>query len=96
MKSAPRTRTDHVEALELHAIRRLWECYGIALSRPEYRALNAAIAAGTAPPLADADNGGTIHLVTIRSRAAFVIFRPDRGIVTFLAGTPRELRRAAA
>lgn len=87
----------HEQAAEQHVARRLFQRHAVAITRSEYRSLNAAIAQGEHPSLGPTRRaGGTLHLVEIHGRLAYVVFSPtEQIVVTVLPGHPDELRGAA-
>lgn len=87
----------HRVAAQQHAVKRLFQRHGVALTTAEYRELSAMCADGRATPLAKVRSGNTIHRVALRGREVWVIFDGDLGaIVTFLPATPKEIQLGPA
>lgn len=81
----------HADAMRQHALKRLFERYGIALSDGEYKRYCRMCADGQAPVIAHGHHGSTVHRVTVRNIEVNVIWRPDVGaIVTFAPKGTRE------
>ena|ERR1700677_4162924 len=85
----------HVENMQNHAIKRLFERYGIVLPIPDYRKFCRMCMDGTSPPLVRGAGESTIHKLEFRGKTLWAIFRFDqRAIATFLPKTPHEIRKA--
>jgi hypothetical protein len=84
----------HEQAAEQHALRRLFQRVGFAITAAEYRVLCAMCADGRAPSLGAARSGNTLHHVVVRGKDLAVIYSKEIGaILTFLhRHQPRELR----
>lgn len=81
----------HAESMRVHAIRRLFNRYGIAIGVGEYNVFCAMCVDGRAPVIAPGHKGSTIHRLVIRGVAATAVFRPEHGaIVSFLPKGDRE------
>jgi|SRR5215831_20385655 len=80
------------EAIRSHAMRRLFQRYGIAITNTEYAAIVERIAAGEFPSLGKALGGGTLHRVRMRDRDVYAVWSAEHGaVVTFLRQAPLEL-----
>jgi len=85
---------DHPEAMMAHAIRRLFERHGIIITIADYKAMTALCRDGTSPPLGIGSKEGTYHLLRIRQREIWAVYRHDKqSIVSFYAGEPAKLQR---
>lgn len=81
----------HAEAMRQHAMKRLFDRYGLTITNGEHQALSAMCADGRAPVVAQGHKGSTIHRVKIGAVIANAVFRPDQNaIVSFLPKGDRD------
>ena len=86
----------HRGAMRTHALRRLYQRHGLALTNADFGALVDDIASGRNQPVGHGRAGGKVHLLQIRGRAVYAIWDAEQAcIATFLPGRePYELKRA--
>lgn len=89
-----RDRDHHRTNMRVHAMRRLFERHGIAITNAEFGQMVADIHDGRSPVLGLARRGGTLHLITIHGRSVYAVWDLSTAcIATFLpGGVPWELR----
>lgn len=84
---------EHRQAMAVHAVRRLFQRHGLAISHGEYWMLCKVIEDGAAPAICNAFRGGTIHCLSYAGHAFYAIWNAEeRAISTFLFGMPHEVR----
>jgi len=73
------------EKMRLHAVRRLWQRRGVALSDAQYEALCAGIRAGLYHVSCSGADGSVVYRLIIQEKTVFAVWRSDfDAIVTFL------------
>lgn len=84
----------HAEAMMQHALKRLFERHGIAISIGEFKRLSRLCGDGTFPSEGGANKGGTFHQLKVNGvKKIWAVYRPDQEmIVSFFLGEPARLR----
>lgn len=92
--SKMRDQDHHRANMRIHALRRLFQRHGIAITNTEFGEMVSAIHDGRNPALGPARCGGTLHKITIRDRNVYAVWSIEVAcIATFLpSGLPWELR----
>ncbi|MFQ5774016.1 MAG: hypothetical protein ACE5GS_05835 [Kiloniellaceae bacterium] len=72
-------------ACRRHALRRAWQRLGLALARPDLRAIERRVADGEAALVRRHDDGRAVYRARWRNRPVYVVYDHDLGCaVTFL------------
>ena len=83
----PKQDLNHVDAVRAHAIRRLWQRFGIAITNAEYAALTELIRAKLLSPDGWTRSGRPVWVIQVRHRTVYVGWHSDvLAIGTFHGG----------